>query len=136
MIVLLMKKTFLGFGLVLSLSLVAGAVAVATRETPYSVSASSYSVRSVPTTIDLNDTSESEIRSYYAGLNSLSASERQGTNLLKNLKPILKNGQKYLSYGSSATTAVCCRSIASDRVSRLRRLTLSSDSLSAVSVMI
>ena len=106
MIVLLMKKTFLGFGLVLSLSLVAGAVAVATRETPYSVSASSYSVRSVPTTIDLNDTSESEIRSYYAGLNSLSTSERQGTNLLKNLKPILKNGQKYLSYGSSATTAV------------------------------
>lgn len=106
MIVLLMKKTFLGFGLVLSLSLVAGAVAVATRETPYSVSASSYSVRSVPTTIDLNDASESTIRSYYSSLNLLSSSERQGSNLLKNLKPILKNGQKYLSYGSSATTAV------------------------------
>ncbi len=70
------------------------------------VDASSYSVRSVPTTIDLNDASESDIRSYYSSLNSLSANERKGTNLLKNLKPILKNDQKYLSYGSSATTAV------------------------------
>ena len=69
--------------------------------------ASSYSTSSVPTkNINLNDTSETNIRSYYANLNSLSASEKQGTNLLKNLKPILKNGQKYLSYGSSATTAV------------------------------
>ena len=70
------------------------------------VEASSYSVRSVPTTIDLNDASESDIRSHYASLNNLSINERKGTNLLKNLKPILKNGQKYLSYGSSATTAV------------------------------
>jgi len=70
------------------------------------VDASNYSVRSVPTTIDLNDASESTIRSYYASLNNLSENERKGTNLLKNLKPILKNGQKYLSYGSSATTAV------------------------------
>ena len=68
--------------------------------------ASSYSVSSVPTTIDLNDASDSTIQSYYSALNGLSTSERQGTNLLKNLKPILKNGQKYLSYGSSATTAV------------------------------
>ena len=65
-----------------------------------------YTVSSVPTTIDLNDCSEQEIRNYYSSLNSLSASERQGTNLLKNLKPILKNNQKYFSYGSSATTAV------------------------------
>ncbi|MBP3733175.1 MAG: endonuclease [Bacilli bacterium] len=70
------------------------------------VDASSYSVRSVPTTIDLNDASESTIRGYYNSLNDLSENERKGTNLLKNLKPILKNGQKYLSYGSSATTAV------------------------------
>ena len=68
--------------------------------------ASNYSVRSVPTTINLNDASESTIRGYYASLNNLSENERKGTNLLKNLKPILKNGQKYLSYGSSATTAV------------------------------
>ena len=70
------------------------------------VDASNYSARSVPTTIDLNDASESTIRSYYSSLNNLSENERKGTNLLKNLKPILKNGQKYLSYGSSATTAV------------------------------
>ncbi|MBQ7994805.1 MAG: endonuclease [Bacilli bacterium] len=72
----------------------------------YSVDASSYTVSSVPTTIDLNDSTESDIRSYYSSLNSLSQNERQGTNLLKNLKPILKNGQKYFSYGSSATKAV------------------------------
>ena len=68
--------------------------------------ASSYTVNSVPSTIDLNDSTESEVRSYYSSLNNKSASERQGTNLLKNLKPILKNGQKYFSYGKSATTAV------------------------------
>lgn len=68
--------------------------------------ASSYSINSVPTNINLNDASESTIRSYYASLNNLSTSERSGTNLLKNLKPILKNGQKYFSYGGSATKAV------------------------------
>ena len=57
-----------------------------------------YSASSLPTTIDLNDTSASNIRSYYSNLNNLSTSERQGTNLLKNLKTILKNGQKYYSY--------------------------------------
>lgn len=67
--------------------------------------ASSYDVRSVPTTIDLNDSTSSEIISYYKDLPS-SSSEKQGTNLLKNLKPILKNNQKYFSYGSGATTAV------------------------------
>ena len=60
-----------------------------------------YSTTSLPTTIDLNDCTDSQIRSYYSGLNPLTASERQGTNLLKNLKPILKNGQKYLSYDSN-----------------------------------
>lgn len=70
------------------------------------VDASSYSLNSVPTTINLNDTTESNIRRYYASLNNLSESEKSGTNLLKNLKPILKNGQKYFSYGSGATTAV------------------------------
>jgi len=57
-----------------------------------------YSASSLPTTIDLNDTSAANIRSYYSSLNNLSQSERQGTNLLKNLKTILKNGQKYYSY--------------------------------------
>lgn len=57
-----------------------------------------YSVASLPTTIDLNDTDAATIRSYYSDLDSLPASERTGTNLLKNLKPILKSGQKYYSY--------------------------------------
>ena len=70
----------------------------ALNKTPQKVDA--YSVSSLPTTIDLNDCNEQTIRSYYSSLNSLSESERQGTNLLKNLKTILKNNQKYLSYDS------------------------------------
>ena len=62
---------------------------------------SAYSVASLPTTIDLNDNTAEEIRNYYSTLNGLSASERQGTNLLKNLKPILSNNQKYYSYDSN-----------------------------------
>ncbi len=57
-----------------------------------------YDISSLPTTIDLNDTSAADIRSYYSSLNNLSTSERQGNNLLKNLKTILKSGQKYYSY--------------------------------------
>ena len=45
--------------------------------------------------IDLNDNSEADIRSYYASLNSLAAGERTGTNLLKNLKPILQDFTYY-----------------------------------------
>ena len=59
-----------------------------------------YSIANLPTTIDLNDNTETEIRNYYSGLNSLGENERQGTNLLKNLKPILANNQKYFSYDS------------------------------------
>ena len=62
---------------------------------------SAYSIANLPTTIDLNDCTDAEIRSYYAGLDSLSESERKGTNLLKNLKPILSNNQKYYSYDSN-----------------------------------
>ena len=57
-----------------------------------------YSAASLPTTIDLNAPSTSTIRNYYSSLNSLSTSERQGENLLKNLKTILKNNQRYYSY--------------------------------------
>jgi len=70
-----------------------------------------YTVNTVPKNINLNDCTDTEIRNYYinGGLNTSTlsnASQRSGTNLLKNLKPILKNGQKYFSYGGSATTAV------------------------------
>ena len=40
----------------------------------------------LPTTIDLNDSTATEIRNYYSSLNGKSASELKGTNLLKNLK--------------------------------------------------
>ncbi len=63
---------------------------------------SAYTTTSLPTTINLNDNTASEIRNYYSSLNALSTSERRGTNLLKNLKTILKNGQKYLSYDSGS----------------------------------
>ena len=61
-----------------------------------------YSASSLPTTINLNDNTEEEIRNYYSALDSLPDSEKQGTNLLKNLKNILKNGQKYYSYDSGS----------------------------------
>ena len=64
--------------------------------------ADAYSTSSLATTINLNDSTEAEIRNYYSALDSLPESERQGQNLLKNLKPILKNGQKYYSYDSGS----------------------------------
>ena len=48
--------------------------------------------------IDLNDSSDADIKSYYSALNSFEDEERKGTNLLKNLKPILSNNQVYYSY--------------------------------------
>ena len=59
-----------------------------------------YNSTSLTSDIDLNDASENTIRNYYSALNSLGEKELKGTNLLKNLKPILKNGQKYYSYDS------------------------------------
>ena len=64
--------------------------------------ARAYDKASLPTTIDLNKVDDSDVRSYYANLNSLADSEKTGTNLLKNLKPILKNGQKYYQYDDNA----------------------------------
>lgn len=46
---------------------------------------------SLPTTINLNDSTEAEIRNYYSSLNSLESNEKKGENLLKNLKSILVN---------------------------------------------
>ena len=77
--------------LVLSIAAIVGAFACSLL-THYSTSrekVSAYSTSSLPTTIDLNDTSTADIRSYYSSLNSLATSERQGTNLLKNLKMLL-----------------------------------------------
>ena len=56
-------------------------------------------ISKLPTTIDLNDCSETEIRNYYSSLNLLSDDELTGTNLLKNLKPILFN-MNYYTYAN------------------------------------
>lgn len=64
---------------------------------------SSLTYKSSPTnggSINLNDTSEANIRSYYSSINSLPNSERRGTNLLKNLKPILQK-MYYYSYSAA-----------------------------------
>lgn len=54
-----------------------------------------YSYISSTQTIYLKDNTEDEIREYYSSLNSLSESERKGTNILKNLKPILQDFNYY-----------------------------------------
>ena len=100
----LKKNLFLSLGMVIGCSSIIF-LSVESNKTS-SVEASSYTAGSIPKNLTLNDTSANDIRSYYSSLNSLSTSERQGTNLLKNLKPILKNGQIYHSYGSGATKAV------------------------------
>ena len=61
-------------------------------------SVDAYDAAKLPTTIYLNDSSDSEIRGYYSRLNSLGSNEKKGKNLLKNLKDILSDGQKYYKY--------------------------------------
>ena len=65
-------------------------------------------------TIDLNPVSEDEIRHYYSSIDSLSESERQGTNLLKNLKPILYD-MNYLKYGGISSQGVTFAYTITDR---------------------
>ena len=80
-------------------ALIIGAGVVLTNKK--TINAEAYSGSSLTKNIDLNDNTPEEIRSYYSDLNSLSESERKGTNLLKNLKPILSDGQKYYSYDTA-----------------------------------
>ena len=68
--------------------------------------AKAYSSSTLPTTINLNANSEEEIRNYYSALDSLSEEERKGTNLLKNLKPILKKEQKYYPYDNDSSKRI------------------------------
>ena len=57
-----------------------------------------YEKGKLPTTIELNDCTADEIRNYYSALSSKSEDDRKGENLLKSLKPILINNQKYYDY--------------------------------------
>ena len=93
------------FGIGLSTLLAGTSLAVIFRQNNKVEKVEAYEVSALPTTIDLNDTSNADIRTYYSSLNNLSESERQGENLLKNLKTILKNGQKYYSYDTGSPTA-------------------------------
>ena len=84
--------------------LIVGGASLAMSVTAVSIShlkvkkADAYDTSSLPTTINLNDCSDNEVREYYSNLNSLDENQRKGDNLLANLKNILKNGQKYYSY--------------------------------------
>ena len=86
---------------VVALLAVAGSTSFSFLSRPNYVQTRGYNIASLPTTIDLNDSTSGEIRNYYSNLNSLDNAEKTGTNLLKNLKPIIKNGQKYYSYDSN-----------------------------------
>lgn len=91
-----MKKRSLGIGLLLTgFALTLGAFLVPSNKAEET---HGYSASSLPTTIDLNPTNESVVRAYYANANG-----KQGNELLKKLKEILKSGQKYYSYDSGDT---------------------------------
>lgn len=91
-----MKKRSLGISLLLTgFALTLGAFLVPSSKAEETYG---YSASSLPTTIDLNPTNESNVRAYYANANG-----KQGNELLKALKSILKNNQKYYSYDSGDT---------------------------------
>ena len=57
----------------------------------------------LPTTINLNDNTEQEIRNYYSSLSSLPEDELKGANLLKNLKKIISKENVFYDYGGGTT---------------------------------
>ena len=96
--------------LTLSFTLLAGslsAIGLFNKDESYEMTSASptYS-SSLPTTIYLNDNSESDIRNYYSGLNNLAIAQRSGTNLLKNLRTIIHEDITYYPYGSINSTGV------------------------------
>ena len=95
-----MKKTQVGLlSGILCLSAFSGLALAVAENNQISKAEAAYSKTTLPKdNINLNDCTDSEIRSYYSNLNNLSVAQRQGTNLLKNLKPILSNGQQYFKY--------------------------------------
>ena len=81
----------------LPISFALGVIFVEKTDKPTPVNAYDYTTLS-KMDINLNDTSSQDIRNYYSDLNDLTAENKKGTKLLKNLKPILSEGQKYFSY--------------------------------------
>ena len=94
-------------------ALVIGSGIVLTRKSPdkveaktnYVVSTNGCSQGTIPNTVYLDSVDVTDVREYYSSLNSLSPSEKQGTNLLKNLKPILYE-MNYFGYGGWSTNGV------------------------------
>ena len=93
-----MKKA-LSIIAILGLALSGIGVVIATNSSPKQAKAGSGPVSgsSLPTTINLKDNTDAEIRSYYSSLNSLPEAERKGNNLLKNLRTIIHD-LTYYSY--------------------------------------
>ena len=87
------------FGVLLGVCLATGVVALMGINKNIKP-AHAYTAKSVTSikNINLNGVSDEDVRNYYSDLDSLPENERKGTNLLKNLKPILKNGQQYFKY--------------------------------------
>ncbi len=92
-----MKKVFKLLPLVGAVSVLA-CIGVSAKANQPTKAADVYQKASLPTTIVLDDCSADEVRNYYSALSGKSDSERQGQNLLKSLKPILSNNQKYYDY--------------------------------------
>ena len=88
-------KRILAFGAIAALLLTPELIKQKPALETFAANSPTYS-SSVPNkNITLKDNTEEEIRSYYSSLNSLGALELRGTNLLKNLKPILQNFTYY-----------------------------------------
>lgn len=81
---------------------------VATLSSTFVISAVSFSFKkadvkvtyaaTLPKVINLNDNTDSQIKSYYSSLSSLPQAQLSGTNLLKNLKGIISNNVTYYSF--------------------------------------
>ena len=90
-----MKKIFVIAPLLLAISISTGMLLATKNEKEVKASGSPTAGSTLETNINLNDNTDSEIRSYYSDLTAKSASERTGTNILKNLRPILQNFTYY-----------------------------------------
>ena len=87
-----------GLLLLLTSSMLLGNLSFFYTNETVKANAEALSQSSLPTTLDLNDLNVSDIRGYYSDLTSKTEDELRGTNLLKNLKPILRNNFQYFDY--------------------------------------
>ena len=96
------KSLLIGALPLLSVSVLGMTLAFSTKDSFKKVDAYAKTSISSITTIYLDDTDPSDVIDYYSGLNSLADNQKTGTNLLKNLKPILSEGQRYFDYDNDS----------------------------------